>query len=142
MKRLILIIMLSFLLIGCQSKEQLFTKTCIIKVNSKDLKDTIKEEITYNNMDELKQIKRTRKYESKNIDIIKYIKNSTKDYNNNLLENKNIKIKIIRDEKNKYSLKYFYDIDKMKKIDLDNLNINKNSIKYLKRLKKEGFKCQ
>ena len=142
MKKLILLLVLLLFLTSCQSKDEYFTKTCTVKVKSKDLVDITEEKITYSNKDIIKSIEITRKYKSDNKKTINYLKKSLKNYNNNLLKNKNIKIKLINDEDNLYKLKYFYEIDKMKKEDLDNLNITKNWIKYLRKIKKEGFNCE
>lgn len=130
------------LLAGCQSKDEYFTKTCTNKKTSKHLVDITEKKVIYNNKDEISNIETTKKYKGKNEQIINYIKKSIEDYNNNLLKNENIKISIIKDEKNIYEIKYIYDVTKMKKEDLRNLDINKNSFKYLKHLKKEGFDCK
>lgn len=142
MKKIILIIIVLLFLASCQSKDVYFTKTCTTKVKSKDLQDIKEEKITYNNKDIIKNIEITRNYTSDSKETINYLKKSLKNYNNNLLKNKNIKIKIVTEEDNKYKLKYFYEVDKMNKQELDDLNINKNWIKYSKKLKRKGFRCK
>ncbi|MBR2832932.1 MAG: membrane lipoprotein lipid attachment site-containing protein [Bacilli bacterium] len=141
-KKLIFLFVAVLLLAGCQSKDEYFTKTCTNKKTSKHLVDITEKKVIYNNKDEISNIETTKKYKGKNEQIINYIKKSIEDYNNNLLKNENIKISIIKDEKNIYEIKYIYDVTKMKKEDLRNLDINKNSFKYLKHLKKEGFDCK
>lgn len=142
MKKIILFIILVLFLSGCESKEEYFTKVCTNKIVSNDLKDSLEEKVTYNNKDEVKNIEIVRNYESENKQVIGYVKKSLENYNNDLLKNKNITINIVTDEDNLYALRYVYNVDKMDKKELDVLGINKNSIKYLKRLKKEGLSCK
>ena len=142
MKKMFFVLILILLAFGCESREEYFDKIYKKKIKSFDLVDTLEEKVIYNNKDEIIDVQVIRKYESKNKETINYVKKSIKDYNNDLLESKNIKIKIMNDEDNVYSLKYFYDVSNMQKDELDNLNINKNSIKYLRRLKNEDFDCR
>lgn len=142
MKKMFFVLFLILLAFGCESREEYFDKICTKKIKSFDLVDTLEEKVIYNNKDEIIDVQVIRKYESKNKETINYVKKSINDYNNDLLESKNIKIKIMNDEDNVYSLKYFYDVSNMQKDELDNLNINKNSIKYLRRLKNEDFDCR
>ena len=142
MKKVLFILSMLLLLVGCDSKEEYFSKNCLKKISSNDLKDVIDEKVIYNNNDEVKEIQISREFDGKSKEVISYIKKSIKDYNNDLLKNKNVKIQVVTDEDSKYSLKYYYDVDKMKKKELDNLDIKKNSIKYLKYLQKQEFDCK
>ena len=141
MKKIVLFLIIFLFITGCDSKDEYFSKTCTMKVNSNDLENVIQEEVTYNNKDKVKSVEIINTYDGKTKDIILYLKKSLKNYNNNLLKNKNIKIRVITDKENIYVLKYFYDVSKMKSEELDSLDISKNSIRYLKRLKKRGFNC-
>lgn len=144
MKKLILLI-IPILLVGCEAKSEEFAKTCTKEILSENIIDNEKLDVTYNNNDEVLEVISTRTYKARNSNgniVIDGIKNSLDNYNNNLLKSKYIKITNPENKKDLYVLKYYFDVSKLKKEQLDELNIKKNSIKYFNKLKNIGYTCK
>jgi len=145
MKKMIILMIPLLFLIGCESKEEEFSKTCTKKVNSKDIVDISKTKVIYNNKDEVTKLIITKEYKAKNSDgniVIDGIKKTLENYNNNLAKSKNINVKNIKMEDDIYIVKHYLNVKEMTKKELKSFDIRKNSIKYFNKLKKENVECK
>lgn len=145
MKKIIILIVPILFIIGCQSKEELFAKTCTIKTDSKNITDTEEKLITYNNVDEVTNVIITRTYKSKNRDgnkVIENIKKSAENYNNNLAKSKNIIVKNVKDKEDIYIVEYNLDVQNLTDDELDQFNLKKNSVKLFNKMKNNNIECK
>ena len=145
MRKLFVVLMFIFLLTGCESKDSYFDRTCTIKNKSLDISDTLKKNVVFNNHDEITNVTITRIYKAKTEEgksVIEDIKKSSLDYNNSLLKSKNVKISISKDSSFEYEIKYYLDAKNMSSSELESFDLQKNSIKYFNRMKKEGIVCE
>lgn len=145
MKKMVLFLLPVLCLCGCESKLEHFTSVCSLKNDSMDIVDIKKTALTYNNKDESEKVVVTRTYKAKNNNgeiVIDGIKKSLENYNNDLAKSDAAQIKIVKDEKDLYKLKYYFDVKKLTKEELSSLEIKKNSIRYLNKLKKDNDKCE
>lgn len=140
MKKLFLILFV-LCLTGCGNED--FSKTCEVKIKTKDLVNTETMEVSFNNKDEVTNVTITRNYKGDgDNDTIKIIKESASVYNNALLEKDGIKISISKDEENEYEIKYYLDVQNMDEKTLEIFNLKKNSIKFFNKMRNENITCK
>ncbi|MBQ9011482.1 MAG: hypothetical protein IJ093_02415, partial [Bacilli bacterium] len=123
MRKIILCLFLIFILTGCVSKDEYFTKTCTNKVKSGNLSVSEVKKITYNNKDEVTEVIVTKTYSDKSAKNIKAIKKASSDYNNELAASDDILIKVVMDSENKYSVQYTLDVQKLTSEELEMFNL-------------------
>ena len=63
------------------------------------------------------------------------------DYNNDLISAA-IKVSIKEDTENKYKVVYYLDVENMTDLELDTLDVDKDWLKYQKKLESDNLKCQ
>lgn len=145
MNKYVLLLITVLLLTGCTAKTEKFMKTCTIKHKANDITDIEKRDVIFNNKDELVKVNITRTYESKEDDglvTIKSIKESAENYNNDLAKSKNIKVEILTNTNTKYQTKYHIDVQNLTSDELDEFDLNKNSVKYFNKLKSKDIECK
>ena len=143
MRKIIICLLMLFILTGCQSKDEYFTKTCETKVKSETLNIKETKEITYNNKDEVTRVIISRSYIDKNNkSSVSSIKKAATDYNNELAEASAIKIRVLTDSDDEYKIQYDLDVQKLDSLQLEMFGLDKNAIKYFKKLKKDGIECK
>ncbi len=144
MKKIILFIIILLTFSGCSVQDEYFKSECKKVVKTTDIADKIKKLITYNNHDVVTNVIITRTFTTKNDDgkdIIKNIKESMEDYNNDLISAA-IKVSIKEDTENKYKVVYYLDVENMTDLELDTLDVDKDWLKYQKKLESDNLKCQ
>lgn len=144
MKKIILFIIILLTFSGCSVQDEYFKLECKKVVKTTDIADKIKKLITYNNHDVVTNVIITRTFTTKNDDgkdIIKNIKESMEDYNNDLISAA-IKVSIKEDTENKYKVVYYLDVENMTDLELDTLDVDKDWLKYQKKLDSDNLKCQ
>ena len=143
MRKIIICLLMLFILTGCQSKDEYFTKTCETKVKSETLNIKETKEITYNNKDEVTRVIISRSYIDKNNkSSVSSIKKAATDYNNELAEASAVKIRVLTDSDDEYKIQYDLDVQKLDSLQLEMFGLDKNAIKYFKKLKKDGIECK
>lgn len=140
MRKIIIIFVSLFLLTACDSTE-VFEKKCTQKINSENTKYTQNIKFVYNNKDELLNVIVTNKYKSDDPNELGLIKESASDYNNNLAKSEAVKIQIITDEEDKYTVKYNFDVLKMSKDELAKFSLNKDWIKLNNKINESKLEC-
>ena len=139
MKKLIVFIIITVFITGCDSTE-LFEKECYQNINSENTNYQENIKFIYNNKDEVLNIIVTKNYNSDSeLDLIKESANS---YNNSLSKNDYVKIRIISDTDKEYTAEYNYDITKMSDRELDQFDINKNWIKLNNKIRESNIRCK
>lgn len=139
MKKLFLILFV-LCLTGCGNED--FSKTCEVKIKTKDLVNTETMEVSFNNKDEVTNVTITRNYKGDGDNVIENIKESASVYNNALLEKDGIKISISKDEENEYEIKYYLEVPKMDEKTLEIFNLKKNSVKFFNKMRNENIECK
>ena len=145
MKKIILLLIFLFFVAGCESKSVTFSKICTEKIDSQSITDVTKTKVIYNNKDEVIKTVITKTYKAKDADgniVIEGIKKTMENYNNNLAKTNFIKIRNVKNEDDIYKVKYYLDVRKMKRDELEKFGMQKNSIKYFNNLKKRNIKCK
>lgn len=143
MRKIVLCLLILFVVTGCQSKDEYFTKTCTNKVKTDNLIVFEEKTITYNNKDEVINEVIVRTYTDKSDkNSINAIKKAAVDYNNELAGSDAIEIRILNDSDDEYKFEYNIDVQNLNSLELEMFNIEKNSIKYFKKLKKDGIECK
>lgn len=144
MKKLLLPFVILLITSGCSVQDEYFTWECSDVIKTTDTTDKIEKEVTYNNHDEVTNVVITRTFTAKNEngrDTLKSIKQSAKDYNNDLISDA-IKVSIKEDTDKKYIIVYYLDVLKMTDKELEYQNIKTDWLKYQNVLEKEKLSCK
>lgn len=139
MKKLIIFIVITVFLTGCDSTE-VFEKECSQTIDSENTKYQENIKFIYNNKDEVLNIIVTKNYNSDS--ELYLIKESANSYNNALSKNEYVKIRIISDTDKEYIVEYNYDVTKMTDSDVKQFDINKNWIKLNNKIRESNIKCK
>lgn len=142
MKKILIIFILC--LTGCVKNED-FNKICTYKNNSESIKEEYSINVTYDNLDNVKEAIVMRTFTSLNDygkDVLKNIKDSSVSFDTKYALNDNIKITVSKNEDDVYQIKYYLKVSKLDENILDEFMIKKNSIKFFNKMRDENINCE